>query len=530
MKKFKAILALLLVAALFCMLFAACGTSESNSGDSSSAGTSTGSNTPANNDDEDDQDADAGDGEIVNIVVAYLDVSGNDSEEWDRLTDYVNSITEPEIGVHVSIYNGQMGDYGTQVPLMIAGNEQLDVVNVSPMGGTKLSGLLSNNSLLDVREELETYAAEAIAICGDTADVYRVGDAMYGLPTYRVNASNEYIILRKDILEATDTLDMANNISTWSDVEELFAAVYDYCTENNVYVIGGQKSCINVQAFWHSDSLDDYTNLENLGESANMITVGEDGKVYCRWEDPDLVNFMKRAVNWNNNGWVYPDTVLGDDHTDNLYKQGVIFSYFNHTEIGVEVARKLSSGYDVVCPMLAQGKIQTSNLSTFGVAVPITCEEPEAACKFINMLYTDSRIVTVFAWGVEGEDYELNDAGEAVTPANPQYGYKGQDYMIGNQMLVPPWEGQGGDFRQVADEYNKSLESSAYLGLMLDTSDLDTLVASLTNVYNEFYPALCSGQYTDEYYEQYISKLYSVGLQDYMDAIQEQVDAFVASK
>ena len=65
---------------------------------------------------------------------------------------------------------------------------------------------------------------------------------------------------------------------------------------------------------------------------------------------------------------------------------------------------------------------------------------------------------------------------------------------------------------------------------MLDATGLDTMTATLTAVYDEYRAALMSGQYTDELHKQYIDKLYSVGLQDYMDEIQSQLDAFLASK
>ena len=525
MKKFKAILALVLVACLFVTLFAACAKTTdkpSTDGGNTNTNTNTGSDTNTNSGKVDEE-------EIVDIVVSYLDVSANELTEWERMEAYINTISVPEIGVRVKLRIGQMGDYGTTIPLEIAGGEKLDVINVSPMGGTKLATLLGNGSLLNIKAELEEYAAEALALCGpDMVGVYAQGDALYGLPTNRLNTSNEYVVMRKDVLEAAGALEMAENCDSYSDLEAIWAKVYDYCTANNIYVIGGQKNVVNVNAYWTGDAFSTGVQFDAIGDSTNLLMTYEDGnKVACRYENEHWVDMQKRATTWKANSWIYPDTILGDDHVDNLMKQGVIFSYWNHTEIGVEVARKLSSGYDVVCPMACQGVVQTNNLANFGVAVPVTCQDVVAAVKFINLMYTDARISTVFAWGIEGEDYIMVN-GEAAYPENPS-NFHAQDYMMANQMLVPAWQGQGADFRAKALEANKNATFSRYLGFSIDVSEMETVVASLSAVRDEYIPSLNSGEYTDEMYQQFIDKMYAVGLQEYMDGAQTQLNAWLAA-
>ena len=526
MKKFKAILALLLVAVMVCALFAACAKNGGTSSGSDS--TSTPGSADSTGSTDNTKKTTYAPEDVVNIVVAYLDVAGNEDSEWDRVVEYMNTITEPTIGAHVSVIHGKMGDYGTNIPLMIAGNEQLDVVNISPLGGTKLANLLANNSLMDCKSLLETWAPGALAVCADYLDTYTRGDALYGLPTNRAHTSNEYLILRKDILEATGTLELAQNMSAWSEIEELFAKVNDYCRENNMYVIGGQKSCIDVNAVWFDDKFDDMHYINNLGDSSKVLMSDADGKVLNKFEHESIIDMMKRAVTWTDKGYVYPDTILGDDHADNLFKQGVIFSYWNHTEVGVEAARKLSSGYDVVAPMVGKADMVTTNFVTFGVAIPVCSQEPEAAARFIELLYTDPRIVTCFAWGVQDEDFAINDEGEAYKLEGTAF--QGQDYMIGNQFLVAPWQGSGGNLRQVAEATNKAAKKSAYLGFIMDTNGLETTIAGVTAVSSEFNPEMLSGQYTQARYDEYMNKLYAAGLQEYIDAVQSQLDAWLAAK
>ena len=507
MKKFKAILALALVVVMICGLFAACNNSSSgnNSGNS-------GNNTaPA---------------ELTKIVLAYLDVSGNEQAEWDRQEAYINSISEPAIGVTVDLMVGQMGDYGTTVPMMIAGNEQLDLVNVCPVGAARYTTLLGNGSLKDISAELKEFAPQTLEIVGGMIKNYQVGDAIYGVPSNRISTSNEYMILRKDILEELGMVEKAQNCSSWTELEEIYAAAYDYCKDNNMYVTGGQKVIANQNAIWTGDAFSTGYQLDKCADTTGLIYADQEtGKFSFLYDNQDFINGLKRTAQWKENGWIYPDSILGDDHTDNLFKQGVIFSYTNHTEIGVEVARFLSSGYEVVAPMTCPGIVQGSNLG-FGIAVTSICQEVEAAVKFIELLYTDARISTVFAWGIEGEDYVMVD-GEA-DYTDPKSPFHAQDYMIGNQMLVPAWKGQGADFRARAEQSNKDAVNSRYVGFNIDTADLATTISALNSVIDEYRPGLLCGDYTDAMLKDFSDKLNSVCLQDYLNAAQTQLDAWLA--
>ena len=174
MKKFKAVLAIVLVAVMVCGLLAACNGNGTKTDDTGKAS-----------------------GPLTKVVLAYLDVSGNDQAEWDRQEAYINSISEPAIGVTVDLMVGQMGDYGTTVPMMIAGNEQLDLVNVCPVGAARYSTLLGNGSLKDISAELKEFAPQTLEIVGGMIKNYQVGDAIYGVPSNRISTSNEYMIFAR---------------------------------------------------------------------------------------------------------------------------------------------------------------------------------------------------------------------------------------------------------------------------------------------------------------------------------------------
>ena len=529
MKKFKAILALVLVAALMLTLFAACGQSEepSSTPGTDTPGTDTpGTDTPGNTDGEIDY-GEEDEQEITEIYVSYLDVLGV-YENKERIVAAMNEISEAEIGVRANIEYWDMGTYATQATLTLGGGGRLDVVNVIPM--LNLTNLIANGYLMDGREYYEQYCQEALEGLGRFAYAYDLDGHMWGLPNNRILANSPWFLMRKDILEACGQVEAAEQADSWSDLEAVLAAVQDYCDEQGISLIGGgQRHVLSFSALYSGDAFDSGRPLDRLGDPTNLISV-EDDVVFSIYEHPDTITMMERVNGWEENGWIWPDVTLTDDHGDNIMKQGVVFSYYNTGEADCVAQKEESTGYEMVGVKVAPGMITATALNNFGIAISATCEEPEAAAKWINLLYTNADMSTLLSWGEEGTDWVMLETGEAAYPESGPSGYHEPDYMMGNQFLVPPWEGNGGDFREVAQADNDSAVVTPYLGMLINTEGLDTMIASLSAVYTEYQSRFQSGQYSEALLEEYKDAAYAVGMQEYLDEVQTQLDAWLAQQ
>ena len=255
-----------------------------------------------------------------------------------------------------------------------------------------------------------------------------------------------------------------------------------------------------------------------------------DGKVSLFWENEEVIRMLRRVNGWNENGWIYPDSIFGTAFNDDLMRDGICFSFISDTEIGVESQKLNATGYECICPMAYQGMIVTSTLVNMGVAIPVTAQEPEAAAKFINALYTRKDLINLLDWGIEGEDYIVNGSSEACYPESGPGAYHAGDFLIGSQMNALPWEGNGGDFRERAMQANASAEVTPYLGFMINAEGMDTLIAFLSAVTDQYKPQLLCGQYSDELAAEYVSRLQDAGLEEYISAVQQQLDAFLQAQ
>ena len=153
----------------------------------------------------------------------------------------------------------------------------------------------------------------------------------------------------------------------------------------------------------------------------------------------------------------------------------------------------------------------------------MNAEEPEGAARLINALYTDEKLMNMLIRGIEGEDFEVVD-GEVHYPADGYY-YEA-DFIMGNNTLLYPLEGQGADYFDRIVEINNAAHISEHLGFVLDTAPLENLSANISAVNDQYTADLFTGNYTPELFEEYKAKLTTAGVQDYLNAIQEQYNAW----
>ncbi len=66
---------------------------------------------------------------------------------------------------------------------------------------------------------------------------------------------------------------------------------------------------------------------------------------------------------------------------------------------------------------LGEGFLGTGALARrMTVILPVSCDEPEAAAKFLDLLYTNEDVINLVNFGVEGEHYVVAENGQLDYP------------------------------------------------------------------------------------------------------------------
>lgn len=551
--KLQKITACLLTLGLTATLLSGCGQSEgtdlNNGADTANVQSSTGSpegssqNNKTAQDDTgsfDEKDGDTrtvsdDDEEMAEINMVYFSMAAIPSG-LAEVEAAINKITEPEINTHVTIEMLEMGSYEQQINLKISSGEKMDLMVTFPYGSPTFSNMASQKQLMDISGLLAEYGQGVLDTVGDFISATTVGDAIYGVTTYRTLNSNVYAVMRTDVLEDLGLLETAQNMSSFSDFEKILDAVKNSSQWNYLAgLVPSDSSGVILPiagAYMDQDSFSEETSYDSLGDLYKIISINPDGSdptVSLNFETPQYKAMIDRMQDWYDKGYIYKDSANQSESAESLVQSNSAFSFICSSEVGVETAKSQACGMEMTCVKILSLPITTSSCTKFVWAVPVTATEPEAAVKMMNLMYTDARIANLLTWGIEGRDYQVKDGIACYMDGQDANtcAYHTSDFVYGNQFLALPWEGQAADFRQTSMEDMLAAQASAYLGFSCDTSGIENELTAITNAINEYLPGLDSGISDDEQYSAFLEKLDKSGVQDVINVYQKQLDEWL---
>jgi len=177
----------------------------------------------------------------------------------------------------------------TQMPLMITGSdESVDLIMDTAMPTTSFSTFVAQNQLMDISDMLEEYAPETLELMQDYMAATTVGEAVYGVPCYRIYNSDYYMVMRKDILDELGLTEEAQNLTSWSQFKELLQKVHDAQDslpaemQTNAMVCNADTQGNVLMGMYIDTATDDFPGnygFDTLGDANRIIKVNDEGKV-----------------------------------------------------------------------------------------------------------------------------------------------------------------------------------------------------------------------------------------------------------
>ncbi len=475
--------------------------------------------------------ADAYDGEITDITVRLTAMRDN-SAGVAEVEAAMNEITEKTIGVHATFEMISIGDYATQLGLMYTGSEQADLITVVPMAPVDMASLIANSQVLDITDIMAEEAPETLEMVGTYLDACSSGGRIYGVPCWRNYADAVYLTMRKDVLDELGLLEKAQNMQSWSDYEEILAAVKE--NTDLAPIASGMRNVINkAGSIFAADAFADAISYDNLGDNMFLVYSDMDGNISLMPETKEFQAQQEKVRKWYNDGLIYKDSTTSGEDMETYIKNGVAFSGVTASELGVESYQNSHCGTEMVVVEVKKNLLGSSAVNKFSFAVPVKAGEPEAAVRWMNAVYTDPVLENLLCWGVEGRDYVVED-GFGVFPegsTEETVPYHSQDWLVGNFFLAVPWIGSGDpNFREIALDYLKGAPVSPYLGFSVDMSEEANIIAQLSTVYDKYRANIFCGLFEDDVWENYVAELKTAGVDEYINAYQTQLDAWKAAQ
>lgn len=459
---------------------------------------------------------------VPRIIVTVPTIEGSNMEGLPEVQEALNAITVPEIGVEVVLMNLSAISSATEYPSRITQGERIDLM---VLNNENIETYVSQDMLLPLDDLLGAYGEEITRICEEYAPL--TGGSVFGGRIYGLRPPSSSVGLcgglwvDPEVLKAVSFHYEPEKIYSMAELDTLFARMKKAYPD--AYPLG---QITNNYGFSIASFFLGFT-ADSLGSSDPGVLVigGEPNRIVNFYETDAYREYLEYMRKWYLHGYIYPDSAITTASSIGLYQAGVVLSV---PQIGTPYMLTEESMGTPIVPLrlspIRQGR--DGNTGIFWT-IPVTSQAPEAAMKFLNLMFSDERIVNLLSWGIRDRDYTLDENGafsalESGTYVNPLG-------MYGDQRLR--YEPMGEERKAARAEFAEKVEwiNLQYEGFHFDTSHLTQEILEIEKVKGQYIKLLEAGCVDlDTAYPEFIQKLYDVGLQRVLDEKQRQFDEWLA--
>ena len=455
---------------------------------------------------------------LENIIFTYY-VNSTIARDLREVEAAINEITEASIQVHVTLQPISLGTYNEQINLMLTSQEPMDVF---AMSGTRFSSYVSNQQCIPLDDLLSEHGQGILETVGrEFLKGGSIDGVTYGVMPLRDIAQGVGFYIRKDYVEKYG-IDLSK-VHTMQDVEPILAAIkaaepdlYPLVVENNV-TLSPVEMCAG------KDNVGDgYGVLPNSGNGTTIVNY------YATPEYRQSVETMHR---WFQAGYISPDSTTSTENIATQMKADKGVCYFYKTKTGMDNQESKANNHEMVHADIVMPYISTMNaqLLTYGIAQQ--SEHPEAAMKFLNLLYSNPEVLNLLDWGIEGKHYVRTADGHITYPDgvdSTNSGYNmNMTWAFGNSFESYIWEGNDITIWDQARNALANSQISPTMGFTFDNSNVKTELAALENVAGEYRMGLESGSMDPAKLDDFLSALEKAGVNQVIQEKQNQLDAWL---
>lgn len=249
----------------------------------------------------------------------------------------------------------------------------------------------------------------------------------------------------------------------------------------------------------------------------------------------EFKNFVTKSREYYNAGYINPSLAISEISTDTWRNAQNTANYLISSEVsnyGYEFTTSKKRGIEVQYILTTDAPyIDNTSVQGAMMAISANSDHPVECIKFLNLLNSDSYVMTTLGYGLEGVQYDLNDVGEVVFNADGRSYYTPWALGLGNSTLLPPQEGQGADFQHKFAEFYAGSKKLPIYGFTFDPSPVQNEIAAVANIKEAYMRPLCVGAMDPETaLPELLQKLDDAGMQKIVDEANAQLEAFLANQ
>ncbi|RCX09921.1 putative aldouronate transport system substrate-binding protein [Anaerobacterium chartisolvens] len=458
----------------------------------------------------------------LNMVYPQL---GNIPKDINEVVSEVNKISKYEINTTIKMTGISVVNYAQQCRLMIASQDKMDLIVTGTLGFIDFTGQVANNQLLPLNNLIEKGGHGIKASVGEFLEAAKVKGDIYGVPTLRDEAKAAGFAIRKDLVEKLE-IDISK-IRSLEDIEPILKLVMENDPDIAPFY-PGQEATHSIDTAMRVPNGDTLAS-DYYFSGVLMNALDNRLKAVNYYETLEYASQIKLMRKWNRRGYIFPGIINNNESSYILVKEGKLASFLQDIKPGIEGQVSRQCARDMVVVALAPIISSTNVVTAFVWSIPYYAKTPEKSMDFLNLMYTDSRIINLLDWGIEGKHYVKQPDGTidyppGVNAYNTGYGMN-SGFIFGNQLLSYVWKGDPVDLWKQVDEFNKTAIKSKAFGFQFDSTPVRNEYAACLSVWQQYQRPLGVGAVNPEkILPEFISKLKAAGVDSVVAEKQRQLD------
>ncbi len=483
------------------------------------------------------QAATGGSGEVVTLD--YYWIGNGDTDQRALVQDAINEYIEPLLGVNVVFHIVGWGDWETKAITGLQAGEKMDIFftadwrNYMQLASQDLFYPLNDNSA-EFGNLLEQYGQDILAGLNPAfVTGTQIDGVNYAVPTNKELTVPEGFIYNATLADEIGFTDEeAAKIKSLRDLEPWLEKAKAARPDEYPYLTDG------------SGGFQPWVPGFAAGISSNLISMKYDPDASGNF-DERVVSIMESdwAIEqtaimheWYAKGWIHPDAGLTTFLTGDIRNAGKFFiesQPLKGSNIKAQELINASGNSDLVLKEIySQGKVNiTTHSGGSMLAIPIVSEHPAEAMKFINLMHSDSKLLNMMLFGVEGTHWEFEGDGRVNITNSGWYGAHGGAWTLGNTLLQAVSNKEDPNKNRMLIEYSNDSVDHPSLGFRFRTEPVVAELTAITAVADGMNRALLTG-YVDPAVElpAYIDALKAAGIDTVQAEVEQQYEEWKATQ
>lgn len=460
----------------------------------------------------------------MEVLSGQSDEQAREPEIEAALNEYLVSINA---GVQVDLLSLSFGDRATQLTLLLTDtNDPLDLF--AWRFYSSVSDLVKNEQCISLEKYKEVYPDLWEIFPEEVYDTCKVDGVQYSIPGADSFSNFQVYTMRKDIAEEIGVADLAGTKISMDQLNEIMA----------------KAEAAHPDLCWQGETLlKPLMGIDNLGNDSLIGVllnrgVGET-EIKNYYATDEFRDYCYQCKGWADNGFIVDDPLNNSFTSAQLCNDGIsggfMFEAYS-TEYALSLMEAQITNYEMIVFQVTD--LMGDNSCVYnGWQISSTSKNPDAAMKLLYLAYTDETIGKLLTLGIEGVTYKVDENGcawyaDGVTAENAGWTMN-FPWFYPNECLSLPFETNYAEYYSAMEDlwHDDSIPYSNGMGFVFDSSEVYDQLAACTTTVNEYRDALLYGQVdVDSYLEKFNAELEANGINEIIAAMQEQFDAFLASK